>query len=130
MRVELKSKLLISNDNNANPTDVVFNSGDKLVTNTADFAESTSKLLDLAPSVSEQQVNLDNIASAKVVMLYTEADGIEVILVPTGSVKADCAALKLNAGYPMSFGSDIVAIYLSNTSSATSAKVRVGAAGN
>ena len=130
MRVDLKAKLVISNDNSSTPTDIVFNSGDQAKVDTSTFNEADSKLIDLPPATVEQQVNMDNIASAAVVMMYTSSDGIEVILVPTGKVKADCSALKLSAGYPLLIGSDIAAIYLSNTSIASSAKVRVGVAGN
>lgn len=130
MRVEVKAKLLISNDNLANPQDIVFSSGDQSKIDSTTFSEADSKLVDLPASTTDQQVNLDNIASAVVIMAYTTADTCKITLVPTGSVKADCSPMKLLAGYPLVIGSDIAEIYLSNTSSSTAIKVRVGIAGN
>lgn len=130
MRTEVKAKLLISNDNSAQPQDIVFNSGDQSKVDSSVFNESSSKILGLDPSTVDEQVNLDNITSVAVLMMFTTAPAVSVTIVPTGAVKADCSPLKLAAGYPLVIGSDIAEIYVSNADTLASAKVRIGVAGN
>lgn len=130
LRVEAKAKLLISNDNVATPQDIAFNSGDKSLVDSATYSEASSKVLKLAPSTVDEQVDLDNITSVASVFLMTDDAEVSVTLVPTGAVLADCTAIKLTAGHPMLVGSDLAAIYLSNADDEASASVKIGAAGN
>lgn len=131
LRVEVKAKLLISNDNSSNPTDIAFNSGDKSDVNTDDFAEATSKVLKLAPSAADEEVDLDNIASVRRIMILTDAEQVSVTLVPTGAVLADCTAIPLEANCPFVMGTlGLVKVYVSNGDGAASATVKIGAAGN
>ena len=130
LRVETKAKLLISNDNVATPQDIAFNSGDKTKVDSATFNEATSKVLNVAPSAVNEQVDLDNISSVAALFMMTDSSDISVTLVPTGAVLADCTAIKLLPGYPMVIGSELIAIYVSNANALNSAYVKVGAAGN
>lgn len=130
LRVEAKAKLLISNDNLATPQDIAFNSGDKCKVDSASFAEATSKVLKVAASAVDEQVDLDNITSVAALFLMTDDAQVSVTLVPTGKVLADCSAIKLRAGYPLVIGSDLAAVYVSNADSATFATIKIGAAGN
>lgn len=130
LRVEAKAKLLISNDNSANPQDIAFNSGDKSLIDAALYAEASSKVLKLAPSTVDEQVDLDNITSVASLFMMTDALLVSVTLVPTGKILSDCSAIKLIPNHPMVIGSDLAAIYVSNADAGASASVKIGAAGN
>lgn len=129
LRVEVKAKLLISNDNLANPQDIAFNSGDKQDVNTADMAEAASEVLKIDPSVTDQELSLGSITSVSRLFLYTDNEDVSVTLVPTGKVLADCSAIKLLAGVPCVLGSDLVKVYASNADDEDSATLRFGVAG-
>jgi hypothetical protein len=130
LRVELHGRVTISNDNSQSPTDIVFQSGDKSLIDSTSYGEGTSKVLSLSPSTVDQQVNLDAITSVAVLYLLAESASVSVKIVPTGKVLADVSALKLLQNCPLIVGSDIAAVYLSNSDSNSSAKVHLGAAGN
>lgn len=130
LRVEAKAKLLISNDNVANPLDIAFNSGDKIDINAADYDEATSKVLNVAALTTDEEVDLDNITGVSVLFMLTAADTMSVTLVPTGAVLADCTALPLLPNVPLLIGSDLVKVYVSNSDAMDSATIKIGAAGN
>lgn len=130
LRVEVKGKLLISNDNCANPQDLAFNSGDKSKIDTTSYQEATAKVLKIAPSTVDEQVDMDNIASVAMLFISTDDTQVKVTLVPTGGILADCLPLKLLAGYPMIIPSDLAAVYVSNADTSGSATIKIGAAGN
>ena len=130
LRVELRGRLTVSNDNSSVPTDVVFQSGDKSLVDSSTYNEGTSKVLVLAPSATNQQVNLDAIASVAALFILSEGTQVSVKLVPTGADPSDCSPLKLLQNCPLVIGSDIAAVYLTNADSGSSAKVHLGAAGN
>jgi hypothetical protein len=130
LKIEAKAKLLISNDSGANPQDVAFNSGEKAVLDTTTYNEATSKVLNLAASTVDQQVDLDGIVSVALLFIITSSPDCSVTLVPTGKTLAECSALSLLPNAPLLVGSDIVEIYLSNASATTAASVKLGAAGN
>src|SRR4051812_32918287 len=110
LRIELHGRLTVSNDNSPSPSDVVFQSGDKSLVDTSTYGEGTSKVLNLAPSAANQQVNLDAIASVAALFVLAEGSTVSVTLVPTGKVLGDCSALKLLANCPLIIGSDIAAV--------------------
>ena len=130
LRVEAHSRLTISNDNSASPTDIVYGPGDKSFVDSSTYNEGTSKVLQLPPSTVNQAVNLDAIVSVAALQVLAEGTQVSVTLVPTGKTLGDCSALKLLPGFPLVIGSDIAAIYLSNADTLNAAKVHVGAAGN
>ncbi len=130
LRVYIKNKVTISNDNSGNPQDIVHGTGDKEFVDTATYNEGTSKSLKVAPSTTDEQVDLDNITSVAILSILTDSADVSVKIVPTGSVLADVVAMKLLPNVPFTMGSDIAEIYVSNASATDSAKVKIGAAGN
>lgn len=130
LRVEMKAKLLISNDNSATPQDIAFNSGDKTKIDSSAFAEASSKVYKLAANTTDEQVDLDNITTVGGLMVMTDDDDVSVTLVPTGKTLGDCSALPLLAGYPLVIGSSIIGIYLSNADLTDAKTVKIGAVGN
>lgn len=130
LRVEAHSRLTISNDNSPSPTDIVYGPGDKSFVDSTTYNEGSSKVLQLPPATVNQQVNLDAIASVAALQVMAETATVSVTLVPTGKTLGDCSALKLLPNFPLIIGSDIAAVYLSNSDTLNASKVHVGAAGN
>jgi hypothetical protein len=130
LRVEFKAKLLISQDNLANPQQVAFNSGEVSSVDTTTYEESSSSTLKIAPATTDQQINLDSIAQAGLLYLCAKATGVKVKIVPVGSVLGDVPALELLPNVPMLLGAKIAAVYVSNPDTLNPAIVIVGAAGN
>lgn len=129
-RTYVKAKLLISKDNNANPQRVSYNSGDVEKIDSITYSEDCSKYLKLAPSTVDQQVSLDTITTAEVLCLVPRTDGVSVKLVCAGQVLADALPMPLKKDYPLIIASSVIGVYLSNSSTADSAEIELGAAGN
>lgn len=130
LRVEATVKFIVSNDNVPNPKDIVIQALNKGNINFSSYNEATSKVLRVAVSVTDEQVDMDNILSAAFIYMLTDSDDVSVILVPTGKVKADCSAIKLLANFPLLVGSDIKEVYVSNANATDEAVIHFGAAGN
>jgi hypothetical protein len=130
LRTYMKTKLLISQDNSANPSQVAFNSGDVEYVDATLYNEESSKTLSIAPSTVDQQVSLDTIAVAAIVFAKTDATGVTIKLVPPDKVLADVSAMTLKAGMPLVVPCDTIEVYVSNPSTTDSAKVTVAAVGN
>jgi hypothetical protein len=129
-RTQIKAKLLISKDNSANPTRVSYNSGDVEVVNTTAYSEDSSAFLKLAPSAADVQVRLGSLSKAEVLMVIPRADGVSVKIVCTGQILADALPIPLKKDHPFIVCSDVIEVYLSNSSTTDSADVEVGASGN
>lgn len=129
MRVELHQKLTISNDNSSSPSDLVHASGDQVFTDATTYPLGDGKTINVAASAADQQLNLDGVTSAAIIMIRSEGAAVSVKLVPTGGSLGATPALKLLQNVPLTLGSDIMAVYFSNADTLNAAKVHVGYAG-
>lgn len=129
LRVYTEAKLLISQDNSANPLEQTFNSGSKNFTDVASYSESAGLTFDIPASTVDMQVNLGSIALAEIVYLMAKGADLSVKLVPNGEVLADTLAFDILQNVPAILPFKIKEIYVSN-SGTSSQKIVVGAAGN
>lgn len=129
LRVYTEGKLLISQDNAANPQEPTFNSGAKNFTDTATYNESAGFTFDVAAGASDVQIPLGSVAVADLLYLMAKGAGLSVKLVPQGKVLADVEAYQMLPNAPAILPFKVIELYVSN-SSLSAQKLIVGAAGN
>lgn len=129
LRVYAEAKLLISQDNAANPQEPTFNSGSKNFTDATTYSESTGYTFDVAAGAVDTQLSLGSLASAELLYLMAKGGGLQVKIVPVGEVVGDTLAYEMIPNVPCIVGFKVAAVYVSNPG-ATAIKLVFGAAGN
>lgn len=129
LRVYSEAKVLISQDNSANPQEPTFNSGLKSFTDTATYNESTGYTFDVAPGAVDTQVNLGSLTSAELIYLMAKASGLLIKLVPVGGALVSTPAHEMIANAPAVIPFKVASVYVSNPG-VTAIKLVFGAAGN
>lgn len=129
LRVYTEGKLLISQDNSANPQEPTFNSGSKNFTDTTTYSESTGLTFDVAAGASDTQVPLGSIAVAELLYLMAKGNDLSVKLVPFGKTLADVEAYELLPNVPAIIPFKVIEVYVSNAGTGAE-KIIIGAAGN
>jgi hypothetical protein len=129
LRVYTEAKLLISQDNSANPQEPTFNSGAKNATDTTTYNESTGLTFDIAAGAVDVQIPLGSIAISEIMYLMAKGDDISVKLVPVGAVLADVEAYEMLPNVPAVLPFKVIEVYVSNSGTG-SQKLILGAAGN
>lgn len=129
LRVYTEAKVLISQDNAANPQEPTFNSGSKNFTDTATYSESMGLTFDVAPGATDVQVPLGSIAIAELLYLMAKGADLSIKLVPVGKVLADVEAYDMLANVPAVIPFKVIELYVSNSGTGAE-KLIVGAAGN
>ncbi len=129
LRVYTEAKLLISQDNSANPQEPTFNSGSKNFTDTTSYNESTGLTFDVAASATDVQVPLGSIAIAELLYLMAKGDDLSIKLVPVGKALADVEAYEMLQNVPAIIPFKVIAVYVSNSGTGAQ-KLIIGAAGN
>ena len=129
LRTYVEAKMLISQDNAANPQEPTFNSGSKNFTDTTNYNESSGLTFDVPAGATDLQVSMGSIAIAEILYLMAKGDGLSVKLVPHGELLADTLGYEMLTGVPAIIPFKVIGIYVSNSDTAAH-KLVIGAAGN